>query len=159
MNKLYLTKADGIYDSLDRILIELTGEKQTILRTEKGKPYINGNPVYFSISHSKEYGAIAVCDRPVGVDLEVFAGKDRQAVISRLPLCEREEITCENDFLSHWTAREAFIKMTGGTLAEDFKSIAYCGGKMYFDGILQSCELFKYVLDYGIVTVCAGDKI
>ena len=42
MNKLYFTKAEGIYDRLDGILKEFLGYSPQILRTENGKPYIDG---------------------------------------------------------------------------------------------------------------------
>ena len=56
MNKLYFTKAEGIYDRLDNILRGLLGYPPEILRTENGKPYIEGKPLYFSISHRGKYG-------------------------------------------------------------------------------------------------------
>ncbi len=37
MNKLYFTKAEGIYDRLDGILKEFLGYSPQILRTENGK--------------------------------------------------------------------------------------------------------------------------
>ena len=59
MNKLFFTKAEGIYDRLDKILRNLLGYSPEILRTENGKPYIGNNPLYFSLSHSGKYGIIA----------------------------------------------------------------------------------------------------
>lgn len=154
MNKLYITKADGIHERLNGILFELFGFAPNISRTENGKPYIEGNPLFFSISHSGEHGVIAISNKPVGVDLEIFKGKDRLSFISRF--CEQEqlEIASEKDFLFHWTAREAFIKMRGSTLAKDLKNTAYYGGNLYFEGNLQSCILQKHTLPFGVVTVC-----
>lgn len=154
MNRLYVAKAEGIYDRLDEILIKLTGGSHEILRTENGKPYIDGNPLFFSLSHSGKYGMIAVCDKPVGVDLEIYKNKDRLALSARFSAEEQSEILTERDFLVHWTVREAFVKMRGSTLANDLKSLAYYGGNLYFDGVLQSVELQTHFFDYGVVTVC-----
>ena len=154
MNNLYVTKAEGIYDRLDEILIKLTGGSHEILRTENGKPYIRGNPLFFSLSHSGKHGMITVCDRPVGVDLEIYKNKDRLLLIAQFPQEEQSEILTEKDFLIHWTVREAFVKMRGSTLAKDLKSTAYYGGNLYFNGILQNVEIQTHFFDYGVVTVC-----
>ena len=53
-----------VYDVLLRLLA----------RTENGKPYIDGNPLYFSLSHSGKHGVIAVCDKPVRG--KIVAGAD-----------------------------------------------------------------------------------
>lgn len=157
MNKLFFTKAEGVYDKLDEILRGLLGYSPEILRTENGKPYIEGNPLYFSISHSGKHAIIAVCGKPVGADLEIFKDKSHNLLISRFPSEEQEEITDERQFLLHWTAREAFIKMKGGTLANDLKSTSYSGGKIYYCGAEQVCTLQQHFTEYGVITVCIAE--
>lgn len=157
MNKLFFTKAEGVYDTLDKILAELLGYSPEILRTENGKPYIGGNPLFFSISHSGKYAVIAVCDKPVGADLEIFKDKSRGLLISRFPPEEQAEIIDERQFLVHWTAREAFIKMKGGTLAKDLFNTAYSGGKIHYNGNEQSCKIQQHFTEYGVITVCIAD--
>ena len=145
MNRLYIIKAETVHQRLDEILFELFGFAPHISRNENGKPYIEGNPLYFSISHSGEHGVIAISEKPVGVDLEIF---------SRFCKEEQLEITSEKDFLLHWTVREAFIKMRGSSLAKDLKNTAYYGGNLYFEGNLQNCCLHQHTLPFGVVTVC-----
>lgn len=157
MNKLFFTKAEGIYDRLDKILHGLLGYSPEILRTENGKPYVEGNPLYFSLSHSGKHGVIAVCDKPVGVDLEIFKDKSHNLLISGFPPEEQREIADERQFLLHWTAREAFIKMKGGTLAKDLKSTSYSGGNLYFEGTAQNCVLQQHFTEHGVITVCIAD--
>ena len=41
-----------------------------ILVEKQGKPYFLGNPVYFSISHTKARAFCALSDRPIGIDAE-----------------------------------------------------------------------------------------
>lgn len=98
MNKLYFTKAEGIYDRLDGILKEFLGFSPQILRTENGKPYIEGNPLYFSLSHSGKHGVIAVCDKPVGVDLELFKNKSHSLMISGFPEEEQAKFPTKGSF-------------------------------------------------------------
>lgn len=155
MIKLYLTNAEGIYDRLDEILRSLLGYAPEIKRTAAGKPFIENNPLYFSVTHSGKRGAIAVADKPVGVDLELFKGELHALVKNSFPEEEQNEITCEREFLAHWTVREAFVKMQGKTLAQTLKSMRYCGGNLYFNGELQAVEIFTHALDNGIITVCA----
>lgn len=157
MNKLYFAKAESVHDRLTRILSELLGFEPEILRTENGKPYIENNPLYFSISHSGKYAVIAVCDKPVGADLELFKDKRHDLLTSHFPLEEQAEITDERQFLLHWTAREAFIKMKGGTLAKDMKNVAYTGGKIYFGGAAQGCEIQQHFTEYGVISVCIAE--
>lgn len=157
MNKLYFTKAEGIYDRLDGILKDLLGFSPQLLRTENGKPYIDGNPLYFSLSHSGKQGVIAVCDKPVGVDLELFKNKSHSLMISGFPEEEQAEISDERQFLMHWTAREAFIKMKGTTLAKSLKSTSYTGGKIYFEGAEQACAIYQHFTEHGVVTVCIAE--
>lgn len=154
MKKLYLTDKENLYKRLDDILNRLLHVPFEIKRTENGKPYIEGNPLFFSIAHSGERALIAVCDKSVGVDLELFKEKKHSAVLESLPANERAEIISDKDFLFHWTAREAFIKMRGGTLAADLKHIEFIGGKIYFYGVEQQCKVVRHNLDFGVAAVC-----
>lgn len=156
MNRLYITKAENVHQRLNKILSGHFGFAPAILRNENGKPYIESNPLYFSISHSGGYGVIAISEKPVGVDLEIFKGKGRLSFISRFCGQEQLEIESEKDFLLHWTVREAFVKMRGSALAKDLKNTAYYGGNLYFEGNLQSCVIQQHTLSFGVVTVCIG---
>ncbi len=158
MIKLYITPVEGIYDRLDEILLSVLGYKPEIKRTAAGKPFIEGNPLFFSITHSGKRGAIVISDKPAGVDLELFKNNPHEIIKNSFAEKEQYEITCESDFLKHWTVREAFVKMHGKTLAETLKSMEYIGGKLYFCGKLQDIEIFTHVLDYGVITVCAEKR-
>lgn len=154
MIKLYAVRRDEIYSRLDGIICAECGTPRKILRTANGKPYIEGNPLFFSISHSGSRGIIATCETPVGVDLEIFTERTYPAIEKRLCDKERAEITCPRDFIYHWTAREAFVKMRGLSVFETFKNTAYYGGNICFDGVLQPCEVKTFNFGYGAVAVC-----
>ncbi len=147
-------------ENLETYLAELLGkyaDPVRILKTAAGKPYLEGDPVYFSIAHSAGRAAIALCDSPVGIDYEAFRGKSRRAVYERFPARERAEISNERDFLLHWTAREAFIKMKGGTLASCLKKLEFYRGDIYFDGEKQKVKICVCEKYGGIVCVCAEE--
>lgn len=91
----------------------LPPEEIHLLRTEKGKPYAEGLP-YFSISHSGEWVAAAVAEKPVGIDIEQIRPVDPRLAARIGAEPER--------FFEEWTAKEAHYKIVGDP---NFKSIRY----------------------------------
>lgn len=79
-----------------------------------GKPFVPGNSLHFSISHSFPYVAVAIDEQPVGIDVQVFQEK-----ISRLKekfLSPAEQALFENgteQLTLAWTAKEAAFKWFG----------------------------------------------
>lgn len=154
MIKIFATFVEDCDRMLESVLLRHIPAQIEILRTENGKPYIDGNPVFFSISDSGERAVIALSDRPVGIDLEVFKNKERLSVVSRFTEREQAEICCERDFLIHWTAREAYIKLYGLTLAKMLKRIEFCDGILSIDGRPQNVKFSFYNFGYGIAAIC-----
>lgn len=155
MIRIHFTRKENLHGLAERLLSEELGYRAEILRTPEGKPYVEGNGIYFSLSHSGKKGVIAFNESPVGVDLEYFGERDYPAVLSRYTERERQEIITAEDFVRHWTAKEAFIKMHGYTLASSFKLIEYFGGNIYFKGEKQPCEITHYKLGKtGILAIC-----
>ncbi len=83
-----------------------------------GKPYLRDYPnAHFNISHSGQYVACAVADRPVGIDVQVI-GEFQPNVAVRV--CREEELASieasDNpaaEFIKLWTRKEAYLKMLG----------------------------------------------
>lgn len=108
----------------DYLLIPL--ESVQILHTEAGKPYVEGNPCYFSLSHSGETVVCAVSDKPIGVDVERIRPID-QGIAKKI--CTEEEFTVlnriadqteQNRFLLQiWTRKEAIFKIEGALPRKD----------------------------------------
>lgn len=110
------------YRTLAGILDEEYGEWGKVLlaslyKDENGKPRfpcVHG--IYVSISHSQNYGAAAISDRPIGIDVEELCPLDekKKAVLDRF--FENEDISAaKNDpsgreFCRFWTRREAAFK-------------------------------------------------
>lgn len=84
----------------------------TVAFTDTGKPYFDDSDIHFSLSHSKGICAVAISDRPVGVDVEVIKYSYNPRLIER-SLTEQEKDVFDSDFTRIWCRKEAVAKMTG----------------------------------------------
>ena len=106
-----------------------------ITRDESKKPFLPSHPkVFFNVSHTLEYGLIAISSNPVGVDVE---NVDREWDYSETaPLifgeAELEKLVISNDkvrlFFTYWTRKEAIVKATGKGIEDNFIHIPACDG-------------------------------
>ena len=90
------------------------------LTNEYGKPYLEGNPFYFNVSHSGDWVIGAISDVLVGVDVEMIKEAD-------FGIAQRFYTQGEYDYLCHikedgiknqqfyilWSGKESYIKMIG----------------------------------------------
>lgn len=100
---------------LDKMLKKYYGiNRPDICRTQNGRPYFKDSNIYFSISHSGEYVAVATNESKIGIDIECVR-KSRAVVKQRI--CTENELKYIGDddikFLTVWTLKEAAVKMTG----------------------------------------------
>lgn len=92
-----------------------------VVPDENGKPYLPGETVCFSLSHSAHFAVCTVSSCPVGVDIEEIAPVS-EALISRVCTPREREIfrnAGENTpelFCRLWTAKESVLKCTGAGL-------------------------------------------
>ena len=106
--------------------------------SEKGKPRAN-LPLHFNVSHSGEWVLCAVSKSPVGVDIEqikpfragmvarYFTDAEAAYVWSGKPSADgsvTDPDTCAR-FLRVWTAKEAYVKMTGTGISTDLSQVCY----------------------------------
>ena len=113
---------------------------------EHGKPYIPGG-VRFSLTHSGELAALAVCEEtPVGLDAEVIAPV-RRAAARALTSEERDfmEADPERRFAYLWTRKEAALKCTGAGLSQPMNTFSVLGDAAILDGETLSL----YTVEYG----------
>ena len=93
-------------------------EKVVLAIDENEKPYIEGNPLYISVSHSGNWAVCAIADKPIGVDVEEIRGVQEKFVVRTCSEGERAYIRYgDAGYLSRfwecWTAKEALFKLTG----------------------------------------------
>ncbi|MCD8372846.1 MAG: 4'-phosphopantetheinyl transferase superfamily protein [Clostridia bacterium] len=158
MLNVYTGKTTDKKNFLNDALLRHIPASFEILRTENGKPYIKDGDIFFNFSDSGGYCAAAVSDRPVGVDIEVFKKGVRRSVLSTF--CEREqkEIRGETDFLTHWTAREAYIKYCGGTLAHMLRRLSFTDGVLYCDGVPVSVQPQFFIAENYVLSLCGEEQ-
>ncbi len=158
MEELYFCEERDIEETLKNALSPYICGKYTIIRGDFGKPYVDGNPVFFSIAHSGGEGVVLISDRQCGVDFEVIKKRKTSAVFKRLSAREKEEIQGDYiKFLQNWVAKEAYIKYLGGTISW-IKRLEYAGGALYFDGKKADCVIkVKTYLDRAVYAVCTKE--
>lgn len=161
MIALYITK--NKLDSkrfLHDILSRFFGlENYTLSVSQNGKPYIDGNPLYFSISHSADVLAIAVADQEIGLDIEKLRSTENYAsVYKRLTTKERGEATNPLSFFKNWTAKESFVKMNGDTLAKFYPRLSFEKGELFLDEKKQEICLSFYTTEEFICSICTKQE-
>lgn len=105
---------------------------------EKGKPRAN-IPLHFNVSHAGDYVLCAVSDKPIGVDIEqikpfraglvgrYFTVAEADYVWGGSPLPDgnvTDPDVCAR-FYRVWTAKEAYVKMTGTGISTDLTAVCY----------------------------------
>ncbi|MCF0184439.1 MAG: 4'-phosphopantetheinyl transferase superfamily protein [Bacteroidaceae bacterium] len=103
-------------------------EKPVFTFTETGKPLLRDHPeVHFSMSHCRGAVAVAVSDRPVGIDIESVRERlDASLVRYTMNDDEVREIEGaehrETAFMRLWTRKEALVKMTGEGISDSMRN-------------------------------------
>ena len=157
---LFLTKmTDGV--STDSAVGELAREycrragmsegDFTVARAERGKPYFPNTPaVHFSVSHSGDIFACAFSDESVGVDVQEYKKRpDEEERCRKIAarFFHRDEIDAlDADTLSAfyniWTAKEAYVKLTGQGIDGDFSEFCIFDLNEYlFQSEFAGCAL------------------
>lgn len=96
--------------------------------SDKGKPYLKSGNIFFNVSHTKGFVAVAVSEFNIGIDIELvkdidpkfcgrFCSEGEQAyIISNGQLNKTR-------FFEVWTRKEAIVKQSGAGLSMDIASI------------------------------------
>lgn len=111
----YLLSIGGSY-----LIYQHLGEK-TIHLTKNGKPYMDN--VYFSISHSKEMVAIAISDKPIGLDIEYIRPLLMDITSTIATKEEQESIHNNEDLFKLWCLKESLSKCIGIGLNQGVKNL------------------------------------
>ena len=98
--------------------LNVAPETVPLTMDEDGRPFVEGDPLYCSLSHSGAWAVCAIAEKPVGVDVEVIRGT-QDKYMQRI--CNEDELRyvrygdegCFHRFFECWTAKEALFKLTG----------------------------------------------
>ncbi|HRH39656.1 MAG TPA: 4'-phosphopantetheinyl transferase superfamily protein, partial [Flavobacteriales bacterium] len=119
------------HGALRELLGRYVGSEAADLRFARGpygKPFLEGNPIHFNFSDTKDAILIGVARSPLGVDVETMAREvDHRAVSEHY--FTAEEITAIREagegskrrFLDYWTRKEAILKASGVGIMEDLR--------------------------------------
>lgn len=129
---------------------------------KNGKPILqNDSDIHFNISHSGKYAAVAIADKPVGVDIEQIRNVGA-AVINRVCTEDEKEYLeksedKDRDFIKLWTLKECAVKASGAGLADNLKNHSFniSGEKTIYLGraseIFVSQEIEGYILSAVVI--------
>lgn len=98
-------------------------------RGEFGKPFLEGHPVHFNLSDTKDAVLVALHRYPIGADVETMNRRTDHEEVAGHYFTGREvaSITGAHDgkrrFLELWTRKEAVLKACGVGLMDDLHSL------------------------------------
>ena len=121
--------------------IGIDAARLTLAKTPSGKPYFQGKELYFSISHDADTVAVAISGQDVGIDIQSSRGASREQEIAQRFFTQNECDSIksgETDFLSVWTKREAYAKLTDTPLASMLKKELQSGVLFEFFSLEQA---------------------
>ncbi|MEO7081748.1 MAG: 4'-phosphopantetheinyl transferase superfamily protein [Flavobacteriales bacterium] len=107
----------------------LSAKELILRRGEFGKPFLEGNPVHFNLSDTKDAVLVAVAMEPIGADIETMTrSTDHERVAEHyFTASEVVSIAAATDgkrrFLELWTRKEAVLKACGVGIMDDLKSL------------------------------------
>lgn len=162
MTEVYLARGEDGKTASRRAMaaaLEAWGmpKEPEMAKTVLGKPYLAHYPgVHFNLSHSGSWGACALSEAPVGVDVELvrplrqnvagrFFTPTEQAFLARQSEPERA-------FFRLWTRKESFIKALGKGLTLPLNSFSVLENVMYRDGLVW--YFHTYSMEGGYLTLC-----
>jgi len=92
---------------------------------EHGKPIMDG--LFFNISHSGDYIAVATGECPVGIDVETKSDSDLKITGRFYSEAEqrsvRTAVNPQKEFRRLWTRKEAYVKCTGTGIYDSVEKI------------------------------------
>jgi 4'-phosphopantetheinyl transferase len=106
------------------------GRDVRLVRPEGGKPYLEGSPFRFSLTHCGNMAACALATEEVGLDLEAVRTEPKGVAARFFTAEENAELDAaapvERDrlFFTLWTAKESYLKLTGKGLAGGLRTFS-----------------------------------
>ena len=111
---------------------------------EYGKPFVEGGPE-FSLSHCKFGIAVAVDNKPIGIDIESI--RDIKPELVERTMNEREmsevrsqmsDVRSQIAFTRLWTMKEAYLKYLGTGIIDDLKHVLDNTGNVQFETTIKT---------------------
>ncbi len=114
----------------EHVVVPAFAEPPSFLYNDHGQPQLEAGPC-FSISHCRHAIAVAVSDRPVGIDVESIRPLRSELVAKTMNTAEQTLIAASSQpdrtFTRLWTCKEAFLKLRGtGIIADLHHTLEDC---------------------------------
>lgn len=114
----------------------------------EGKPFIPAHPdIHFSFSHSGNVALCAICDRPVGADVEVPRKISPSLIRYTMNHDEQAQISVSENptmqFLHFWTRKEALLKLTAEGIRNDMKTVLAEADKYQIETVQTDRYIFS----------------
>lgn len=93
-------------------------EKIKITHNKNGKPYIVNYPIYYNISHSRNYVITAIYDKEIGIDIEVIRPINKDILRKIGVRTDALNTLQPSEVLKSYVLREAYLKMQGWAFKE-----------------------------------------
>lgn len=150
----YTSRPVDSAEFVTRVLREKYGiSSPQFARGEHGKPYLTNAPLFFNLSHAQGRTFVAISRSEVGLDAELLSRPLPQSVLRRLSDKERRE-----DFFFVWTAKEAYVKYLGTSLAALLASLRFEEGVLSLDGVPVPAVLNQMQCDGYALTLCSATR-
>lgn len=98
------------------LLARLLGYEACVGYRVDGAPFLPGSPLHVSISHTRDFAAVIVGERPVGIDIEYRSDrvwKIRERFLSPDELAMLDPSHEMEQLLICWCVKEALFKLLG----------------------------------------------
>ena len=149
------------------LLSTVTGRPAHMAHTESGKPFLTDSTQHISLSHTKEYAAVAISDtQDIGVDIEQYSPRV-QRVSKRFLHPQEQPLPFKGDLtwglLLYWSAKESIYKCMEHPDA-DFRNILIHSftpseaGRFHAESLSEHtpCQFnISYVIGQNFVLTCA----
>lgn len=128
------------YYLLDKILRDNYNVENRELEFISQKPYLKSREVHFSISHSRNFIAIAISSYNCGIDIEFIKERDFVKIARRMKF---EECSSLDDFYKKWTEYEAAYKLN-----DEYKKIKHYNYENYMISAVSTNnnEIFQLII-------------
>ena len=128
--------------------LQIDIDNSEIKANQYGKPYFAHIPLFFNISHSKNLCAVAISDKPVGIDIQVVSKCNKKVALRyfdkkslfRLKFSPNKN----NAFTKGWTTYESTLKLfsslrfKSGKIKTKFFKVKDCTNSQYFVAVSVS---------------------
>ncbi|HNZ85637.1 MAG TPA: 4'-phosphopantetheinyl transferase superfamily protein [Paludibacteraceae bacterium] len=138
LNRISSNKRKSEFLAVRLLMQHLVGDS-TIAYLSNGKPILSGSSRFISISHTKEYVAVAISNQhEVGIDIETISAKVHQVKERFMNEIELVHAQQYPEFvLLSWVAKEAAYKKIGDGVVHFSQSMELVPFVPHLSGVLE----------------------